>query len=518
MPKSRSGPEIDRLHAARRRAGSAARRSILASSALSRGDRELLLRTRYLRRLMKGWYLLATEPWPDASADDLSDLDADLFHGFLGMYLEQRLGERWCLSAASSLRFLLDQNTVPRRIVALAEYGSTTHHAFGGLTELTVYRDLERFPDETTSWAGLRVMTPESALARLKPAALEREPDLLQRSLGLVRHWSGFAAQLAREGRITAAIRLAGELDRTGRTDEAARLRRVMEEAGHRLPLPEGAPPPAPAPLADPLQDLRQQLLDWRLALEGTLPPAPASETSLLGLLAAVQEIAAEDVLSSLRLSGFEIGRERVLDALSEPERAAVAAGWPELDPVERARAEDHRGPLPGDTDPAALLALPGYVEAQRLVKKSIVRLLEEDPLPRVMREETPGWQAALLAPTADAGLEDHARLGRWRRRDEPAGLVAASALPEAMELVWETVEETEDPLAAAQLAHVAITRLAPWSAGNGRMARFALNAIATARGQGWILLDGDRRADYEAALALDPARSLALALRNLYS
>lgn len=516
MPKSRPEPANDRLQSARRRAASAAKRAIISSSALSRGDRETLLQARYLRRLMKGWYALASEPWPTSAADDLSDLDADLFHGFLGIYLEQRLGDRWCLSAESSLRFLLDPDRVPERIVALTEYGATTHHAFAGLTDLTVYRDLDRFPEDTTSWAGLRVMSPESAIARLKPAALEREPELLERSLSLVRHWADFADLLAREGRVTAAARLVEELFRSGRADEAAMLHRTMGGSGHRLPNPESGPIPA-APAADPLEPFRLQLLDWRLALEGTLPPAPAPETSLLGLLGAAQEAAALDALYSLQLSGFAISRERVLDALTEPERAAVAAGWPELDPVERARGENHTGPLAGDTDPGALLALQGYVEARRLVKKTIVRLLEEEPLAEVMRDELPGWHRALLGPAAEAGLEHPGRIGCWRNDGESGG-VTAGQVPAALDLVWQAAAETADPVAAAQLVHVAIRRLAPWESANGRMARFALNTVATARHQRWVLLPGERRDEYEAALGALPARSLALALLKLYT
>lgn len=518
MPRTSPEPENSRLQAARKRAASAARRAILASSEVSRGDRELLIRARYLRRLMKGWYVLASEPWPNASAGDLSDLDADLFHGFLGIYLEQRLGDRWCLSAESSLRFLLDQSRVPKRMVALTEYGSTTHHSFAGLTDLTVYRDLERFPEDTTSWAGLRVMSPESALARLKPAALERDPRLLERSLPLVRHWADFAGLLAREARITAAVRLIGELDRLERADEAALLVRTMEEAGHRLALPEAlAETLSPTP-ANPLEAFRQQLLDWRLALEGTLRPAPAPQTSLLELLAAAQEVAAQDVLDSLQLSGFAIGRDRVLDALTEPERAALANGWPDLDPVEKARGENHGGPLTGDTDPEALLALQGYVEAQRLVKRGIVRLLEEEPLAQVMEEELPAWHGALLGPAAEAGLENPDRIGRWRTGAAGSTGIEPKNLPAALDLVWQAVVETADPIAAAQLAHVAIRRLEPWESGNGRMARFVLNAIATLRHQSWILLPGGRRKDYESALAAQPARSLALALLDLYS
>ena len=521
MVPQRPEAESDRVRAARKRAGIAARRSILASANLSRSDRELLLRAGYLRRLMKGWYLLGSEPRPGLSDQDLSDLPPSCFYAFLGRYLDDRLGERWCLSAESSLRFLLDRERIPERIVAVAEFGSTTHHSFPGLTALTVYRDLDRFPSDTTSWSGLRVMNPETALARLKPAALEREPDLMRRALDLVRQWPEFAHQLAEEGRVTAAVRMISELDSAGRPEPARHLEAVMAAAGHRLPGASGTTAVETGPI-DPLEPYEQRLLDWRLALEGTLPRSPAAATSLLGLLSAAQEIVAQDALSSLQLSGFAVDRDLVLNALTEPERAAVAAGWPELDPSELRRGETHAEPLTGAAEPTALLALQGYVEAQKLVKRSIVRLLEDEPLLPVMKEDLPAWHAALLSPSADAGLVAPEDLGRWRRR-APTGGSARAAIPaarieEALDRLWAAVEQVADPQAAAHLAHVALVRIAPFEAGNHRLARFAMNAVRTARRQGWLLLPGDRRPDYLAALATEPARSLALALRDLYA
>ncbi len=519
MAKPQPRAENDRLRAARHRAGSAAHRSIIASSDLARGDRELLTRCGFLRRLMKGWYLLLAEPMPGAGQADLSDLSADLFHGFLARYLDQRLGDRWCLSAESTLRFLLDPDRVADRIVALTEYGSTTHHSFPGLTKLTVYHDLDRFPADGTTWAGLRLMSPESALARLKPAALDRDPELLQRSVGLVRQWPSFCELLAREGRQTASVRLIRELERTGESENAAQLRRAMTQAGYKVSDdPAVVPGPQTAsPRFDSLEDCRQSLLDWRLALEGTLPAAPAAADSLLALLSRAQEAALNDAVHSLRLSGFPVTRDMVVSALTEPQRAAADAGWPTLSTEERGLSESHTPPVTGEADPAALLALQGYVEVQRLVKKSIVRLLEEEPLARVLGEDLPQWHTALLLPAAEAGLENPATLGHWRTGADPgSAALAPDRIPAALDLLWNSVAETSDPLAAAHLAHLALRRWLPWESGNGRLARFVLNAIATAARQDWVVLDSDQREAYETAVAAEPARSMALALLDL--
>ena len=110
-----------RLPAAWQRACQAANRSILKSLEISRGDREVLTRAGCLRKLMKGWYYLEPGEADPEGDPVLSPLAAGIFFDFLGLYLEDRLGSGWCLSAESSLRFRLDPEIVPDRIIVLTD-------------------------------------------------------------------------------------------------------------------------------------------------------------------------------------------------------------------------------------------------------------------------------------------------------------------------------------------------------------------------------------------------------------
>lgn len=463
----------DHIEAAWRKASSVAVRAILPSGRIARRDRETLIRAGRLRRLMKGWYLLEANGFSATSAPSLADLPAGRFYDFLGQYLDDRLRRHWCLSAESSLLVQLDPAAVPDRIVVLGEYGSTTHQQFAGLTELTVYRDPDRFPDRVQRQSGLRMMSVQDALARVRPGSLERIPDLIARALPLVGDWAGFATTLAREGRHTAAQRLEEELLGAGMPDEARTLRRTLAVCGIRLPRSGasigGAPVTgiAPAPPVAAVDELTGTWRTWTNALRGRRLPA---RLPLLELLASARRRAVDDALQSLRLAGFAVTRAEVLSAFSEPERAAVAAG---------------------DRDPAAVLALQGYVDAARLVRKTIVRLLEDEPLAAVLTEDVPLWHRALLTPAAEAGLFPAGEPGV--PRPEAAGRLA---------LLWELAAGESDPGARALAVHLGLVRLRPWAGGTGRLARLAMNALLTASRLPWRTIGGDDPDGYAAALA----------------
>ena len=225
----------DRLQEAWRLACANARGTILTSAEISRGDRELLLKAGLLLRLMKGWYTVKPDSGVFLPLGGLETLSSAVFFNFLALYLKQRLDKGWCLSAETSLLLLIDPETVPDRIIVLAESGSTTHQTFPGLTELTIYRDPKRCPLHSTTLAGLHLMSPEDALGRLKPPALQRNPHLIRQALPLIRNWNSFSNSLAQEGRQTAAIRLTEELQAAGYPQEADRLRKIMNEAGFRI-------------------------------------------------------------------------------------------------------------------------------------------------------------------------------------------------------------------------------------------------------------------------------------------
>jgi hypothetical protein len=488
----------DRLQSAWLRARAASHRSILNSAAISRGDRELLTRANRIRRLMKGWYTLEIGIPSSNPPHGMDGIPTPVFFDFLGVYLEDRLGSRWCLSAESSLQFRMNVESIPDRIIALTEYGSTTHHRFEGLTELTVYRDPDRFPPHSTTWAGLRLMSPEDALARIKPSALERDSLLIKKALPLIRQWENYAEVLAQEGRHTAAIRLHQELVTAGFSDQAGRFQQALIATGllvtsgpHPQPQQDQAPNSVtPTPDSNtPWTDWYGHLTNFPLATVNT-PPA------LLDLLSNAQELSPDDAVASLALSGFDLSIDQVLMAMTEPERAASAAGWPVLEDDERMLPNGHQEPLPGDADPQALLALQGYVEAGRLVRRSIVRLLEEEPLAKVLEQDLPQWHRALLLPSCDAGLVPESQLGVFREASD-APIIATS-----LELLWEAAGRLREARSQALMAHLGLLWIQPWKTGNGRMARFLLNALRMAGKNHWLVIGEKKRREYQALLA----------------
>ena len=99
-------------------------------------------------------------------------------------------------------------------------------------------------------------MSPEDALGRLKPPALERDPQLIRKAMPLIRDWESLSYSLAAEGRHTAALRLVDELEACDRSAEARSLRRIMNDAGYRMPdLAVGATESPKARTATPSPD-----------------------------------------------------------------------------------------------------------------------------------------------------------------------------------------------------------------------------------------------------------------------
>ena len=171
-----------------------------------------------------------------------------------------------------------------------------------------------------------------------------------------------------------------------------------------------------------------------------------------------------------------------------EPERAAEASGWPLLDEIQERLRQSDPPPLPGEVDPAALVALQGYFEALKLVKRSIVRMQEGRGLETILRQDLRGWRLALMRPSAEAGLIPHRHVLRY---SEPG-------YRRLMDSWMSLVGGEKDPGRRGVLAFLGLSRLGPWTEGNRRMAFLVLNALNAAAGLPWIV--ARRTEDFQAA------------------
>ena len=89
-------------------------------SEISRRDREILIRHRWLEEIIRGWYLVIR---PDCVPGDSTAWYAN-FWDFLKRYLEHHYGVEYCLSAECSLDLHVGSSTIPSQIIVMAKKGS----------------------------------------------------------------------------------------------------------------------------------------------------------------------------------------------------------------------------------------------------------------------------------------------------------------------------------------------------------------------------------------------------------
>src|SRR3979409_165782 len=86
---------------------------------LSRTHRERLLRTGFIREVMKGWYVPAR---PDEPPGDSTSWYAS-FWAFAAAYLRDRFDRDWCLNPEQSLSLLTGDWTVPKQLLVRTPKG-----------------------------------------------------------------------------------------------------------------------------------------------------------------------------------------------------------------------------------------------------------------------------------------------------------------------------------------------------------------------------------------------------------
>src|ERR1700731_3410283 len=94
-------------------------RIAIRTTELSRTHRERLLRTGFIREVMKGWYITAR---PEESPGESTSWYAS-FWAFAAAYLGDRFDHDWCLSPEQSLSLLTGDWTVPKQLLVRTPKG-----------------------------------------------------------------------------------------------------------------------------------------------------------------------------------------------------------------------------------------------------------------------------------------------------------------------------------------------------------------------------------------------------------
>ncbi len=462
-------------------------RRVFQSRELSRVHRGRLARQGFLRHVKKGW-LISTSPATDRG--DSTPWYAS-FWEFCARYCGERFGDRWHLSPEQSLLLHAENTVIPQQVIIYAHKGSnnTIDLLFG-----TSLYDLKqaRMPPEPdlTLLGGLRLYTLVAALIKVSEAFFQRRPLEAQVVLAGIRDASDLLVRLLDGGHSTVAGRLAGAFRSVGSVQIAEEILWTMKAAGYDV---RETNPFMPEQVFGIIDTTEPAIVGRIKAMWGSLrepvieafPAAPGLPTDKEAYLRFVDEIYGSDAYHSLSIEGYRV--------------------TPEL--IQRVQTGDWNSDNDdADRQSRDALAARGYWEAFQLVKETVAKVVVGENAGTLVRSAHREWYGALfqpcvragvIAPSALAGYRNDAVFLRGSRHVPPRWEAVREAMPALLDLL----EEEPEPSVRAVLGHWLFGYIHPYPDGNGRMARFVMNAMLASGGYPWTVIRVEGRDGYLSAL-----------------
>jgi len=460
---------------------------IFKSGAFSRVHRERLLQHGFLREVIKGWLMSAG---PQTHPGDTTPWYAS-FWEFCDRYCHDRFGEDWFLSPEQSLLLHAEATVIPSQIIVNSPKGTNNNLPLLFGTSMYDLKVKEMPPhDDLSEKNGLEVYASDAALVKVPEAFFQRAPIEAQVVLGAVRNVSGILGRLLDGGHSVVAGRIAGAFRRVGRADFADEIVKTMKSAGYDVresdPFAErshvssivagGAP--ITARLKAIWESQRNRVLE-------VFPGAPGLPSDKSGYMKVVEDIYQSDAYHSLSIEGYSVTPELI-------DRVRQGAWNPEIDEKDRQSLD--------------ALAARGYWQAFQQVKGSVAAILDGAPVGALVREQHRQWYREMFGPSVVAGILKPSALAGYR--NHPVYLRGswhvpprAEAVTDGMDAFFDLLEKETEPAVRAVLGHWLVGYIHPYPDGNGRMARFLMNAMLASGGYPWTVVRVDDRAAYLAGL-----------------
>ena len=230
---------------------------------------------------------------------------------------------------------------------------------------------------------------------------------------------------------------------------------------------------------------LRSFWEDYRDAALDAFPAPPGPPADRARYLQAVDRLYPSDSYHSLSIEGYRVSEELVEHVRSDLWRS-------ETDAAERESRD--------------ALAARGYWQAHRKVRQDIIQILDGASPGELARREHAGWYRQLFQPCVAAGFLTEVDLVGFR--NDAVYLRGSQHVPprwetlrDAVPTLFELLISEPEPAARAVLGHFLFGYIHPYPDGNGRVARFLMNAMLASGGYPWTVIRVDDRGAYLAAL-----------------
>jgi len=460
---------------------------VFSSDQLSRTSRERLVRHGFLREVMRGWLMSAS---PATLAGDTTPWFAS-FWEFCQRYCDALFETAWHLSPDQSLLIHAENTTIPKQVIVHSPRAGNNRVDLLFDTSLFALR-VKAMPPATDLEVknGLRVFNVPAALTRGAEDFFTRHPIETQIVAGTVREPSQLLVRLLEGGHATIAGRLAGLFRRLGQTPIADEIVAAMKAADHDVrivdPLDADQIVAPPARRSPPIVARLRTL--WASARETVLaafPAAPGLPKDRDAYLKRIDGVYKLDAYHSLSIEGYQVTSELI-------QRVATGAWNPDR--------------VMADKENQNALAARGYWLAFQRVRETVRRIVVAETDSRVVRSAHREWYRELFAPNVAAGLIKASLLAGYR--NAPVYIRGSRHVPprwevlsDAMPALFDLIDHEPEPCVRAVLGHWLLGYVHPFPDGNGRIARFLMNALLAAGGYPWTIIKVEDRSEYLAAL-----------------
>jgi fido (protein-threonine AMPylation protein) len=462
-------------------------RRVFRSKDLTRTHRERLLRNGFLREVVKGWLMSSS---PNARAGDSTPWYAS-FWEFCARYFDERFGKAWHLSPEQSLLLHAENTVIPTQVVVYSPKG--TNHTMQLLFGTSVY-DLKQSglpsPSDLSDKGGLRLFSPASALVKIPEPFFARNPIETRVVLSGIRDATDILRLLLNGGHSAKAGHLSGAFRRIGRADIADEIVTTMKAADYDVresdPFTEGhvfgVLETGTSPIVGRLQAMWESMRGEVIA---AFPRAPGLPTDRQAYLHSVDEIYKSDAYHSLSIEGYNV----TLELIERVQRG----DW---------NPEHHDN----DRQSRDALAARGYWQAFGKVKQTVEQVIAGANAGALARSAHREWYRELFQPCVAAGLIEAGALAGYR--NDAVYLRTSRYVPprweavrDAMPALFDLLERESEASVRAVLGHWMFGYIHPYPDGNGRMARFLMNAMLASGGYPWTVIEVGDRTAYLSAL-----------------
>jgi hypothetical protein len=458
----------------------------IKAAKISRTHRERLLENGFIREVMKGWYISSI---PGEKPGDTTSWYTSYWY-FIADYLNDRFADDWCLSPEQSISLHSENRTVPIQVLVRSKSANNniTNLLHGtSLLEVSITMPAKK---EIVKKDGINIYSLPAALISCSERFFIQSPNDVRASLLTIKDSSELLNPLIEGGHVQAAGRLSGALRNIDRQQMADEILSTMKAVGHDVrekdPFEDKLPVITSSRNASPIV-FRINLMWQRMRgiVIENFPKEPGLSKDISGYLKNVDDNYKYDAYHSLSIEGYRVSSELI-------EKVKTGNWNPDTD----ANDLQHKNAL----------AARGYWQAFQIVTKSLTKVLNGENPGSVLNQDHGSWYRELFGPSVAAGILKASDLAGYRNNQvfisqsrhvppDPA------SVRDAMPALFELLESEVDSAVRSVLGHFIFVYIHPYPDGNGRLARFIMNAMLASGGFPWTTIPLEKRDKYMQAL-----------------